>query len=122
MSTSCLSPASPAMLILRLPVTTPLSFLAPLAGAGALDTDSLEPDLTPAVLWLFSRFLNHLLCSELASEASDLSRNLNQLLPDLSLSPDSEPEPRLLARPLASSSFFRSLKYSLCHSLHDGRS
>ena len=79
------------MLILRLPVTTPLSFLAPLAGAGALATDSLEPDLTPAVLWLFSRFLNHLLCSELASEVSDLSRNLNQLLPDLSLSTLGEP-------------------------------
>ena len=107
------------MLILKLPVTTPLSFLAPLAGAGALDTDSLEPDLTPAVLWLFSRFLNHLLCSELASEVSDLSRNLNQLFPDLSLSPDSEPEPRLLARPLASSSFFRNLQLSSGHPLQN---
>ena len=53
-------PPIPDTFIRKLPVTIPPpvlppSFLLPLAGG--LDTDSLEPDLTPAVLWLFSRFL-----------------------------------------------------------------
>ena len=46
----------------------------------------------------------------LVSEVSDLSRwNLKGPHP-FSLSPDSASEPRLLARPLLSSSFFRNLQ------------
>ena len=111
MSTSvpvCIDPGlslcRPDTLILRLPVTTPApvlpppdpppSFFTPLAGG--LDTDSLDPDLTPPVLWLFSR----------------LSRNLNHPPPaPFSLLCDSASDPRLLVLPRPSSSFFLNLKH-----------